>query len=93
MFLVVPRGKLVGEPLVDDAQRLFIAGLFHIAPHAEQADAMGPFPSVPALGVDDPSIVEMQQEFSGLSWIDTRLSIRRSIRPTTRERSKSIGSR
>ena len=54
------------EPLLDDRERLAVAGLLIIAPHAEQADAMGPFPPGPALGVDDAPIVQMEQELARL---------------------------
>ena len=59
-------GKAILEPLLDDAQRLLVAGLLEIAPHAEQADAVGPFPPGPALGVDDAAIFQMEQEFACL---------------------------
>ena len=34
-------------------------------PEAVETDAVGPFPAVPAFGVDYPAVVELEEEFTG----------------------------
>ncbi len=65
------RGQPVREPVEHDLFRAGVARLFVELPDAVQADAVGPLPVVPALGVDDAAIVEAQQEFTrGVLYLD-----------------------
>ncbi len=58
-------GEPIAEPVLDDLQTTRIAGELEILLDAVQPDAVRPFPIVPALGVDDAAVVELQQEFAG----------------------------
>jgi len=51
------RGEAVLEPFQHHVPCRVVAGLFPIAVQAEQADAMGPFPVVPPLGIDHPTVL------------------------------------
>jgi hypothetical protein len=59
-------GEAILEPLLDHGERRLVAGLLEQAPQAEQADAVGPFPACPALGVDDASVFQVKQELARL---------------------------
>lgn len=54
-----------GEPVLDDGEVAGIAGEGVVLPDAVEADAVGPFPVVPAFGVYDTAIWEVQEEFAG----------------------------
>ena len=54
-----------GEPGVDDVPHRLVTGLVVVLPDPVQTDAVGPFPPRPALGVDDPTVVQAEQELAG----------------------------
>jgi hypothetical protein len=54
----------VGEPAGDDLERPGVSRDLPVLQQAIKTDAVGPFPAGPALGVDDASIVQPQQEFA-----------------------------
>jgi hypothetical protein len=57
--------ELPREPCRHDAERLGVAGQRVVVPEAVEADAVRPFPAVPAFGVDDAPVGEFEQEFAG----------------------------
>ena len=66
MFLVgVPAAKRSRNQSQHDLAAARVAGLLVVLPDAVQADAVGPLPVVPALGVDDAAVVQAQQELAG----------------------------
>lgn len=57
--------KSIPEPVFNDPEAFGILRQLVVLPDSVEANAMGPLPVVPAFGVDDSAIVELEEEFAG----------------------------
>ncbi|MNI29995.1 hypothetical protein D3C73_838240 [compost metagenome] len=59
-----PFGQARLEPVIDDRKRIFVRGQLVILEQTIKTDAVGPFPTCPTLGVDDPAVFKAQEKFA-----------------------------
>lgn len=66
IFRCAPRSEASREPVLDDSEVGGVVGERVVLPDAVEADAVGPFPVVPAFGVDYAAVGEGEEEGAGV---------------------------